>query len=199
MENFGTLYVVSAPSGAGKTSLIRALVAKDAKVLVSVSHTTRLPRPGEQNGVHYHFINESVFGDMREKGTFLEYAKVFGNYYGTSREWVEEKIGAGLDVILEIDWQGARQIRKQISSCVGIFILPPSLDALVSRLHERRQDNHSVIANRMQEAKSELAHFGEFDYLVVNNNFDVALADLCAILRAERLARMRQERRHRSL
>jgi guanylate kinase len=199
MKYPGTLYVVSAPSGAGKTSLVRALVASDSRVLVSISHTTRLPRPGEEDGVHYHFVSKSAFQDMRERGAFLECAEVFENDYGTSREWLMEKLRHGLDIILEIDWQGARQVREQIAECVGIFILPPSRDTLVRRLLDRGQDGEAVIAGRMRDARSELSHFDEFDYLIVNDDFDTALSDLQAILRSRRLRQDWQARHYRPL
>ncbi|VFM95891.1 MAG: guanylate kinase [Candidatus Kentron sp. G] len=199
MEHPGTLYVVSAPSGAGKTSLVRALTADDPAALLCVSHTTRPPRPGERDGVHYHFVSESVFREIRERDAFLEYAEVFGNYYGTSREWLAEQLRRGVDVILEIDWQGARQVRNQIPECIGIFILPPSRDTLMRRLLDRGQDGESVIARRMRDAVSESSHFHEYDYLVINDGFDAALSDLRAILRSERLRRTRQAQCHRSL
>ncbi|MBT8421282.1 MAG: guanylate kinase [Gammaproteobacteria bacterium] len=199
MKYPGTLYVISAPSGAGKTSLVRALVADDPRVLLSISHTTRLPRPGEQDGVHYHFVSKSAFQAIRERNAFLECAHVFGNDYGTSREWLTEKLCHGVDIILEIDWQGARQVRKEVSGCMGIFVLPPSRDALTQRLLDRGQDDESVIAERMQKAESELSHFDEFDYLIVNDDFDTALSDLRAIFQAERLRQFRQALRYRSL
>nr|VFK80358.1 MAG: guanylate kinase [Candidatus Kentron sp. SD] len=199
MENPGTLYIISAPSGAGKTSLARALSAADPKVAISISHTTRPPRPGERNGIHYHFVSEEAFQDMHRKNAFLEHAEVFGNRYGTSRESLMQRIRDGLDVILEIDWQGARQVRDGISACVSIFILPPSRDALAQRLDDRQQDDPSVIAKRMQEARAECTHFDEFDYLIINDDFHRALSDLQAVLRAQRLRRPRQIRSHRPL
>jgi len=195
----GTLYVVSAPSGAGKTSLVRALAQSDPAVSLSVSHTTRPPRPGEQDGAHYHFIDQSAFGVMQKRGAFLESAEVFGNFYGTSREWLTEKLHDGVDIILEIDWQGARQVRGEFPGAVGIFVLPPSRDALRARLLGRGQDEEKVIAERMQKARSELSHFDEFDYLIVNDDFDTALSELRAILQAQRLRQNRQGPRHRSL
>lgn len=195
----GTLYIVSAPSGAGKTSLVRALADSDPGVFISVSHTTRPPRSGEEDGIHYHFIDNSAFREMREKNLFLEHAEVFGNHYGTSREWVTERLRQGADIILEIDWRGARQVRGKMQGSMGIFILPPSRDALMARLLDRGQDDGDVIARRMREAESELSHFGEFDYLIVNDDFDTALSDLRAILRAQRLHGPGQTQRYRSL
>nr|VFK16996.1 MAG: guanylate kinase [Candidatus Kentron sp. LPFa]VFK32165.1 MAG: guanylate kinase [Candidatus Kentron sp. LPFa] len=199
MENPGILYIISAPSGAGKTSLVQALAAADPKVAISVSYTTRPPRPREEHGVHYHFVSEQAFRDMRAHDAFLEYAEVFGNHYGTSGEWIGERLGEGLDIILEIDWQGARQAREKVPDCVSIFILPPSRDALRERLRDRRQDDDAVIAKRMREAKAESIHFDEFDYLIVNDDFHRALSDLQAILWAGRLRRFRQAKNHQPL
>nr|VFJ47914.1 MAG: guanylate kinase [Candidatus Kentron sp. DK]VFJ59956.1 MAG: guanylate kinase [Candidatus Kentron sp. DK] len=195
----GTLYVVSAPSGAGKTTLVRTLTETDPGVSLSVSHTTRPPRPGEEDGVHYHFVDRSVFQAMRQRNAFLEHAEVFGNYYGTSREWLAERLRDGVDIILEIDWQGARQVRGEFPEAVGIFVLPPSRDALRERLLGRGQDEEKIIAERMQKAQSELSHFDEFDYLLINDDFDVALSEIRAIFRVERLRRPRQAQRHRRL
>ena len=192
MTTPGTLYIVSAPSGAGKTSLVRALANTDPMVAISISHTTRLPRPGEQNGVDYHFVDDRTFQDMRERNVFLEYAEVFGNYYGTSGEWLMERVREGIDMILEIDWQGARQVRKIIPGCISIFILPPSRDTLMQRLRDRGQDDDAIITRRMQDAKAELIHFDEFDYLIVNDDFERALSDLRVIVQAERLRQSRQ-------
>lgn len=188
----GSLYVVSAPSGAGKTSLVRALIESDGDLHVSVSHTTRPRRPGEEDGVDYFFTDEPTFLDMVSRSEMLEHAKVFGNYYGTSRSWVETRLGEGVDVILEIDWQGARQVRAAISDAVTIFILPPSLDALERRLRSRGQDSDDVIEQRMQKSISELSHHHEFDYLVINDDFDHARADLQSIVRSRRLRRGHQ-------
>lgn len=183
----GTLYIVSAPSGAGKTSLVDALVRSLPDLKVSVSHTTRPRRPGEIDGVHYHFIDVDTFQRMVAAGEFLEHAKVFGNYYGTSRSQVLESLAAGTDVILEIDWQGGRQVRAAIEDCVSIFILPPSRAELERRLRGRKQDSNGVIAQRMREAVKEMSLFREYDYVLVNDSFDEALADLQAIVRARRL------------
>jgi guanylate kinase len=187
MRRRGILYTVSAPSGAGKTSLVKALLDQCPELKVSVSHTTRPQRPGEIDGVNYHFIDRVVFTAMMERGEFLEQAEVFGNLYGTSQLWVEETLAAGQDVILEIDWQGAQQIRRLLPESIGIFILPPSLEALLHRLNGRGQDDAAVIAKRMAQAHGEIAHYTEADYLVVNDAFDKALADLAAIVRAQPL------------
>nr|VFJ63036.1 MAG: guanylate kinase [Candidatus Kentron sp. FW] len=192
MTTPGTLYIVSAPSGAGKTSLVRALASTDPMVAISISHTTRLPRSGEQDGVDYHFVDDRTFQDMREQNVFLEYAEVFGNYYGTSGEWLMERIREGIDMILEIDWQGARQVREIIPGCTSIFILPPSRDTLMQRLCDRGQDDGAIIARRMRDAKAELVHFDEFDYLIVNDDFERALSDLRVIVRAGRLRQSKQ-------
>jgi guanylate kinase len=191
----GTLYTVSAPSGAGKTSLVAALVAREPGLLASVSHTTRARRPGEVDGVNYHFVGREEFEGMLARGEFLEHATVFGNLYGTSRSWVVETLAGGHDVILEIDWQGARQVRDRISGAQSIYILPPSRATLESRLQGRNQDGPEVIGARMREAVSEMSHYDESDYVVVNDDFDVALADLQAILRANRLRRGAQDKR----
>ncbi len=183
----GTLYIISAPSGAGKTSLVTALIDATEHLEVSVSHTTRAPRPGEIDGSHYHFIDTPHFERLAAAGAFLEHANVFGNYYGTSREALTARLQAGVDVILEIDWQGAQQVRAAMAESVSIFILPPSRQALESRLRNRGQDSEQVIAGRMREAVSEMSHYREYDYLVVNDNFDDALADLRAIVRTRRL------------
>jgi guanylate kinase len=183
----GRLYIISAPSGAGKTSLVAALLKTDSAIEVSVSHTTRKPRPGEQDGVNYHFVNIQAFEQLISDGAFLEHAKVFDNYYGTSRVWIESRLAAGQDVILEIDWQGAQQVRKVMPNAMSIFILPPSKNALRSRLMGRGQDSEETIERRMSEAESESSHYGEYEYLVINDDFDVALADLVSIFRAQRL------------
>ncbi|WP_250656451.1 guanylate kinase [Alkalimarinus coralli] len=183
----GTLYIVSAPSGAGKTSLVKALTDSDSDVLVSVSHTTRAMRPGEEDGVNYNFVNQEQFLDMVANSDFLEHAEVFGNYYGTSQSWVESTLRAGRDVILEIDWQGAQQVRRLMPEALSIFIVPPSKQALQERLDSRGQDSADVIDGRMKEAASETSHYAEFDYLIVNDQFEEALSDLKSILRARRM------------
>jgi guanylate kinase len=191
----GVLFVVSAPSGAGKTSLLKALVPTDPRLRVSVSHTTRAPRPGEQDGTHYHFVDRARFEAMVAAGEFLEHARVFDNLYGTAERSVRDVLGANFDVVLEIDWQGARQVRARFPEAVSVFIVPPSVEALRRRLSGRGQDSAEIIDRRMRDARSELSHFGEYDYLVVNDDFDEALADLRAIIGAERLRLVRQQAR----
>jgi guanylate kinase len=191
----GTLFVVSAPSGAGKTSLVRALTGRDPGVTVSVSHTTRARRPGERDGEHYHFVDAGVFASMCERDEFLEHAEVFGNRYGTSRAGVAQRLHAGMDVVLEIDWQGARQVRARVPDAVGVFVLPPSLEQLRRRLEGRGQDGPEVIKRRMRAAVDEISHYREYDYLLVNDRFDTALDELCAIVTARRLGQHAQARR----
>lgn len=183
----GTLYIISAPSGGGKTSLVHALLKTMPNIEVSVSHTTRNKRPSETHGTNYYFISEAEFKKQIASNVFLEYAEVFGSYYGTSREWVEEKLRLGTDVILEIDWQGAHQIKSLFPECVSIFILPPSREILAQRLRERGQDDEAVIKKRLAEARAEISHYQEFDYLVVNDEFSHAVADLAAIIQSHRL------------
>lgn len=183
----GTLFVVSAPSGAGKTSLLKKLLLQIDKVSTSISHTTRGMRQGEVNGVDYHFVSVEDFKSLIAQGAFFEFAEVFGNFYGTSKASIAEQLASGIDVILEIDWQGARQIRKQMPLSRSIFILPPSKQALASRLQNRGQDEPGVIEQRMKAAHEEMSHYNEYDYLVINDQFDQALQDLLAILQAERL------------
>lgn len=197
----GTLYIVSAPSGAGKSSLISAMLETSPTyaMKVSVSHTTRTIRPGEQDGVHYHFVEKQHFETLIARGEFLEYAEVFGNYYGTSRVWIEENLNKGIDVFLDIDWQGGRQIRQLMPNAKSVFILPPSKDELERRLNARGQDSEEVIAKRMAEAKSEISHYTEYDYVIVNDDFDNALIDFKAILRAERLKQDKQADKHKSM
>ena len=185
-DSLGTLYVISAPSGAGKTSLVKALLEKTEGIGVSVSHTTRAMREGEQDGVDYHFTGKAAFEKMVEESAFLEHAQVFDNYYGTAIANIEAKLKQGDDVILEIDWQGAAQVRKQLPYSVNIFILPPSQSALEERLRGRGQDSDEIIARRMRDAKSETSHYSEYDYLVVNDDFDNALAELKGIVIARR-------------
>ena len=181
-----TLYIVAAPSGAGKTSLVKALLERDSQVMVSVSHTTRTSREGEVDGKDYNFTQVDDFKQMVEAGLFLEHAQVFDNFYGTSREWVEQRLAEGTDVILEIDWQGARLAREAFPQAVGIFILPPSRQALEERLRGRGQDSDEIIARRMQDAISETSHYDEFDYLVVNDDFETALGELASVILARR-------------
>jgi guanylate kinase len=195
----GLLLVISAPSGAGKTSLVGALVARDAGLTVSVSHTTRPRRNAERDGRDYHFVSRDAFDAMRTRGEFLEHALVFGNAYGTSRAAVERELAAGKDVLLEIDWQGARQIRASFGSAATVFVLPPSRRTLIERLRKRGQDDDGVIEQRTREAVTEMSHFAEFDYIVVNDDFETAVMDLEAVIRAERLRRIRQADRHQAL
>ncbi len=199
MMSKGTLFVVSAPSGAGKTSLVKALRAGLEGFTVSVSHTTRAMRPGEAHGRDYFFVGREEFEGMIAVGAFLEHAQVFGNHYGTACATVAAALDAGSDVLLEIDWQGARQVRALIPDCVSIFILPPSLAALEQRLAARGQDDAETIARRMRDALSELSHYAEYDYLVVNDDFAEALAELRAIVVARRVCAPRQTERHRDL
>ncbi len=198
MNNPG-LYVVAAPSGGGKTSLINALLEKDDRVSLSVSYTTRNARPGEQDGIHYHFIDDPTFFGLIGKNAFLEHAEVFGHRYGTGRDAVEKKLHAGFDVLLDIDWQGARQIRKSFPSCCTIFILPPSLEALRKRLAIRGQDSEEVIEERMREARAEISYSSEFDYLIINDDFDQALADLQSIICHRKLHRADQKDQYEDL
>lgn len=195
----GTLFVISAPSGAGKTSLVAEMLHADQKLGVSVSHTTRPMREGEKDGINYHFVSRDEFEAMISRGDFLEHADVFGNYYGTSQVWVREMLAIGRDVILEIDWQGASQVRRLIPECVSVFIVPPSYEVLRDRLVGRGTDVSEVVERRLSEAREECGHVGEFDYLVVNDGFQEALADLLAIVRSQRLQMIAQQARHRQL
>ena len=195
----GRLYILSAPSGAGKTSLVAALLERLANLEVSVSHTTRLARPGEKDGVNYHFVCQEVFQKLVGQGAFFESAEVFGNFYGTAQQSVEERLAAGQDVILEIDWQGARQVRKKMPDAISIFILPPSQQALQERLNHRGQDSAEIIAGRMQQAISEMSHYPEYDYLVVNDRFEQALQELEAIFVSNRLLVARQQQARQEL
>ncbi|MGF1547623.1 MAG: guanylate kinase [Thiotrichales bacterium] len=195
----GALTIVSAPSGAGKTSLVRALCACMPSVRLAVSHTTRAPRPGEENGVHYHFIDPSEFERRVKEGDFLEYARVFDNYYGTAQSAVQARLDEGFDVILEIDWQGAAQVRKQIPAAISVFILPPSTASLRERLRGRGQDSDQIIERRMRDAQAEMSHYAEFDFLVVNDQFDEALDQLRSLFVAQRLRTPAQIDRHREM
>jgi guanylate kinase len=199
MSYRGTLYTVSAPSGAGKTSLVNALVETTKELKVSVSHTTREKRPGEINEVDYHFVSHEEFLGMVHRDEFLEHAQVFTNHYGTSKIWVEETLAKGIDVILEIDWQGARQVRELMPLARSIFILPPSRKCLHERLTGRGQDKANIIEARMAEARNEMSHFNEAHYLIVNDNFDIALQEFRAILLSQRLHLEKQKQRHQSL
>ena len=191
----GTLYIVSAPSGAGKTSLVKALLDAQPQVRVSVSHTTRSIRPGEVDGVNYHFVSREEFLERLERNEFLEHAEVFGNLYGTSQRWLEQTLEEGYDLILEIDWQGAQQVRRLMPQAKSIFILPPTQEALRQRLTNRGQDSDEVIDGRMREAVSEMTHYVEYDYLIINDDFSHALGDLQAIFRANRLLQATQQQR----
>lgn len=191
----GTLFIVAAPSGAGKTSLVKALIESESGIALSVSYTTRQPRPGEIDGQHYHFLKHDQFVELIERDAFLEYAEVFSNYYGTSRAAVESQLARGGDVLLEIDWQGAAQLRKKVPCC-SIFILPPSRAELLRRLRARGLDSEAVIARRTAEAQQEMSHYAEFDYLVINDDFATALADLRSIVISQRLRCRQQQQRY---
>jgi len=195
----GSLLIVSAPSGAGKTSLVRALLAADPRVKLSISYTTRAMRPGEEDGRDYHFVSKEDFAAMRARGDFLESAEVHGNLYGTSRAWIAQRMQAGDDILLEIDWQGALQVRRLMPDSIGIFVLPPSIEALAERLASRATDAPEVIAHRVSAARSEIGHVEEFDYVMINNDFEEATRDLTAIVRAVRLRLPAQLLRHHSL
>ena len=204
MQPLGNLFIIAAPSGAGKSSLISALIDKhkathpnqpDA-VQLSISHTTRAPRPGETNGVEYYFVSREEFERMIENNDFYEHAEVFGNYYGTSKAAIADKLHLGIDVFLDIDWQGARQVKRQNPNAIGIFILPPSKDALLTRLINRGQDSHEVIEGRMAQAVSEMSHYNEFDYLILNDQFEQALQQMSAIVEAQRATIYNQQVRH---
>ncbi|ATD07911.1 guanylate kinase [Pseudoalteromonas piscicida] len=195
----GNLFILSAPSGAGKSSLIKALLEKHDDIKVSVSHTTRAPRPGEENGVHYHFVSVDEFKQLIDKGDLFEWAQVFENYYGTSKQAIEDQLAAGIDVFLDIDWQGARQVRELMPEVKTIFILPPSTAELEKRLNGRGQDSQEVIAGRMAEAKSESSHYNEFDYILVNDDFEQTRGELEHIVIAARLEQQAQSIRHQAL
>lgn len=187
-----SLYIISAPSGTGKTSLIKALLQTNINLSLSVSHTTRQPRPNEINGKDYFFIDREVFKKMMDRGEFLECAEVYGNLYGTSQQWITETLAAGQDVLMEIDCQGAQQVRQVFPQAVSIFILPPSLASLQARLKQRGQDDPEIISRRLQAAREEVSQVGKFDYVVINNELEEALKDICCIIRAERL-RIKQQ------
>jgi guanylate kinase len=197
--SLGNLFIITAASGAGKTSLVRALLEQDTQIQLSVSYTTRQPRVGEVNGEHYHFVDEASFLKMLDENDFLESANVHGARYGTSKTCVNEVLAAGQDLILEIDWQGAAQVRQFYPEAISIFILPPSMQELESRLRGRGQDSDEVIAKRLAAAKDEMSHVGEFDYVTINDKFEVALEDLNAIVRTQRLKREKQLARHATL
>ncbi len=195
----GSIFMVVAPSGAGKSTLVNALLARDPGIELSISYTTREPRPGEASGREYHFAEPAEFLARRARGEFLEWAEVHGHYYGTSRPWIEQRLDSGRDVLLEIDWQGARQVRSALPQSIGIFILPPSIEALEARLKKRGQDSPQVIARRLLAAGAEISHAAEFDYVIINEDFDHALGELGAIVTATRLRYASQLARHRQL
>jgi guanylate kinase len=188
----GCLFIISAPSGAGKTSLVRALLSADSRLSLSVSHTTRPSRPEEVDGRDYHFVNKATFQAMLVNGEFLESAEVYGNLYGTSQKWINQAVASGQDILLEIDCQGAKQVRQIFPYSIGIFILPPSIDALAIRLKTRAQDDSEVIQKRLAAAREEVSHIGEFDYVIINNQLEEAFNDLVCIIKAERLNKDRQ-------
>lgn len=192
----GHLFIISAPSGAGKTTLVKHLLENDPAIRVSVSHTTRVPRAGERDGIEYHFIPVEEFLEKTRRGDFLEWAQVHGNYYGTARATIDAALRAGQDVLLEIDWQGAQQVRRSFAEAIGIFLLPPSIEALEQRLRGRATDSAATIARRLAAAREELRHVGEFDYVIINDDLQRALHDLLAVLRAARLRYAVQRQRH---
>ena len=192
MDTSGDLFIISAPSGAGKTSLVKSLLQSDLDLNLSISHTTRLPRSSEVDGEDYHFVSKETFLRMLNNGEFLESAEVYGNFYGTSEKWIHEKISAGQDIVLEIDCQGAKQVQRIFTRSIGIFILPPSLEALAIRLNSRGQDDPEVIQKRLTAAREEVSHIHDFDYIVINNQLEYALHELVCIIKAERLRKHRQ-------
>ena len=192
----GTLFIVAAPSGAGKSSIVNAVLARDPNLCLSISFTSRQPRPGERHAEHYHFVGKDEFEAMVAEGDFFEHALVHGDWKGTARQSVEPQLAAGKDVLLEIDWQGARQVRSKVPGAVSVFILPPSRQALEQRMRARGQDSEEVIAQRLAAAREEMGHYGEFDYVIVNETFAVAVDEMCAIFTASRLRREAQVARH---
>lgn len=195
----GTLYIVAAPSGAGKSSLVNAVLSRESGIALSISFTSRKARPGERHAQHYHFIGKEEFETMIGKGDFFEHALVHGDYKGTAKQSVEPQLAAGKDVLLEIDWQGARQVREKLPDAISIFILPPSKDALETRMRNRGQDSEEVIRQRLANAREEMSHYNEFDYVIVNENFDAAVSELRAIFQAQRLKYDAQKERHAAL
>ncbi|MBX9401822.1 guanylate kinase [Lysobacter sp. BMK333-48F3] len=192
----GTLYIVAAPSGAGKSSIVNAVLARDPNIRLSISFTSRQPRPGERHAEHYHFVSAQEFEAMVEAGDFFEHARVHGDWKGSARQSVEPFLAAGKDVLLEIDWQGARQVRAKVPDAVSVFILPPSRQALESRMRSRGQDSEETIRQRLDAAREEMSHYHEFDYVIVNEVFDTAVDEMCAIFLASRLRREPQVARH---
>lgn len=195
----GNLFIISAPSGAGKTSLVSALLKNSTQIDLSVSYTTRQPRPGEINGKDYHFVSREAFLEMKANDEFLESAEVYGNFYGTSRSWIRQEIAKGRDILLEIDWQGAQQVRQLFPESVHIFILPPSLEALAARLKGRNQDSEEIISRRLQAAREDISHVSEFDYVIINDKLDVALQQLIAVVTAAGLQSRNQLARQATL
>ena len=195
----GTLYIVAAPSGAGKSSIVNAVLARDPNIRLSISFTSRQPRPGERHAEHYHFVSAQEFEAMVEAGDFFEHARVHGDWKGTARQSVEPQLSAGRDVLLEIDWQGALQVRAQVPDAVSVFILPPSREALEQRMRSRGQDSEEVIRRRLAAAREEMSHYDEFDYVIVNEHFATAVDEMCAIFTASRLRREAQAQRHAGL
>ena len=195
----GTLFIVAAPSGAGKSSIVNAVLARDPNICLSISFTSRQPRPGERHAEHYHFVGKDEFEAMVAEGDFFEHALVHGDWKGTARQSVEPQLAAGKDVLLEIDWQGARQVRSKVPGAVSVFILPPSRQALEQRMRARGQDSDEVIARRLAAAREEMSHYDEFDYVIVNEVFEVAVEEMCAIFRASRLRLEPQQQRHAAL
>ena len=192
----GTLFIVAAPSGAGKSSIVNAVLARDPNICLSISFTSRQPRPGERHAEHYHFVSKQAFEDMVAAGDFFEHALVHGDWKGSARQSVEPQLAAGKDVLLEIDWQGARQVRAKVPDAVSVFILPPSRQALEQRMRSRGQDSEEVIAQRLAAAREEMSHYGEFDFLIVNEHFDTAVDEMCAIFLASRVRKDQQVARH---
>lgn len=192
----GTLFIVAAPSGAGKSSIVNAVLARDPNIALSISFTSRQPRPGERHAEHYHFVSAAEFERMVDAGDFFEHARVHGDWKGTARQSVEPQLASGRDVLLEIDWQGARQVRAKVPGAISVFILPPSSEALEQRMRNRGQDSDEVIAQRLAAAREEMSHYGEFDYVIVNEHFAVAVDEMCAVFTASRLRREMQVARH---
>ena len=199
MSMRGTLYIVAAPSGAGKSSIVNACLARDPNICLSISFTSRAPRPGERHAEHYHFVSADEFKGMVAAGDFFEHALVHGDWKGTAKQSVEPQLAAGKDVLLEIDWQGARQVRDKVPGAVSVFILPPSRQALDERMRKRGQDSEAVMAQRLAAAREEMLHYDEFDYVIVNEDFDTAVGEMCSIFAASRLRREPQQKRHAQL